>query len=117
MHQSTVSHKCPPGLVNKVLSFDDAQLVAVTFQVLGDPTRVRIVHALSLCELCTSDLAAVVNMSESAVSHQLRSLRQLSIVGKRREGKLVYYSLKDDHVRSLFSQSLEHVFENKGRRR
>jgi ArsR family transcriptional regulator len=113
MHQ-TNRHKCPPGLADKILSFEGAQLVAVTFQALGDPTRVRIVHALSLSELCTSDLAAVVNMSESAVSHQLRTLRQLSIVGKRREGKLVYYSLKDDHVRSLFSQSLEHALENKG---
>ena len=80
-------------------------------RVLGDPTRVRIVHALSLNELCTSDLASVVAMSESAVSHQLRTLRQLHVVKSRREGKLVFYSLNDDHVRSLFQQGLEHAFE------
>jgi len=113
----TNHHKCPSGLEDKVLSFDDAKLVAGTFQVLGDPTRVRIVHALSLSELCTSDLASVVDMSESAVSHQLRTLRQLAIVVTRREGKLVYYSLKDDHIRSLFTQGLEHAFEGEEHRR
>ena len=75
----------------------------------------RIVHALSLNELCTSDLASVVAMSESAVSHQLRTLRQLHVVKSRREGKLVFYSLNDDHVRSLFQQGLEHAFEDKVR--
>ncbi len=110
-------HKCPSGLGDKVLSFENAKLVAGTFQVLGDPTRVRIVHALSLSELCTSDLASVVDMSESAVSHQLRTLRQLAIVVTRREGKLVYYSLKDDHIRSLFRQGLEHALEREEHRR
>jgi ArsR family transcriptional regulator len=94
-----------------ILTVEQAQAVAGTFQVLGDPTRIRIVHALSLGELCTSDLAAVVEMSESAVSHQLRTLRQLHVVRSRREGKLVYYSLQDDHVRSLFEQGLEHALE------
>ena len=90
---------------------DRASILAETFQVLGDPTRVRIVHALSLSELCTSDLASVVGMSESAVSHQLRTMRQLRVVKSRRDGKLVYYSLSDEHVRSLFRQGLEHAFE------
>jgi ArsR family transcriptional regulator len=98
-----------------ILSVQQAQAVAATFQVLGDPTRVRIVHALSLGELCTSDLAGVVGMSESAVSHQLRTLRQLHVVRSRRDGKLVYYSLNDDHVRSLFQQGLEHALETEGR--
>lgn len=94
---------------------EQARVLAATFQVLGDPTRVRIVHALSLGELCTSDLAGLVRMSESAVSHQLRTLRQLHVVRSRREGKLVYYSLNDDHVRRLFQQGLEHSLEREDR--
>jgi DNA-binding transcriptional ArsR family regulator len=108
---TTATHACRTDLDAGILSVEQAQAVAATFQVLGDPTRVRIVHALSLGNLCTSDLAAVVQMSESAVSHQLRTLRQLHVVRSRREGKLVYYSLEDEHVRSLFEQGLEHALE------
>jgi ArsR family transcriptional regulator len=95
----------------EILSVSQAQILAETFQVLGDPTRVRIVHALSLSELCTSDLSALVGSSESAVSHQLRTLRQLHVVRSERRGKLVYYSLADDHIRHLFEQGLEHALE------
>lgn len=112
MATTTNAHRCP-DIDNDVLSVEQAQILAETFRVLGDPTRVRIVHALSLSELCTSDLASVVSMSESAVSHQLRTLRQLHVVKSRRDGKLVFYSLNDDHVRSLFQQGLEHAFEDK----
>ena len=112
---TTIVHPCQPEIQERLLSVDQARVVADTFQVLGDPTRVRIVHALSLGELCTSDLARVVDMSESAVSHQLRTLRQLRVVRTRRDGKLVYYSLNDDHIRKLFHQGLEHVFERGGR--
>ena len=108
------THSCPTDLEGEIVSVQQAQVLAETFQVLGDPTRVRIVHALSLSELCTSDLAAVVGMSESAVSHQLRTLRQLHVVRSRRTGKLVYYSLADDHVRRLFEQGLEHALERVG---
>ena len=106
-------HSCPPDLAHDLLSLKDARTLAETFGVLGDPSRIRIVHALSLSELCTSDLAAAVGMSESAVSHQLRTLRQLQVVRIRREGKQVYYALDDDHVQSLFQQGLEHVRESK----
>jgi DNA-binding transcriptional ArsR family regulator len=109
--RGTVDHGSPEGLERRILSVERARLLAETFQVLGDLTRVRIVHALSLSELCTSDLAAVVGVSESAVSHQLRTLRQLRVVQSRREGKLVFYSLDDEHVRHLFQQGLEHVLE------
>jgi DNA-binding transcriptional ArsR family regulator len=109
---TTVSeHGCRTDIGEEILSVEQARLVAQTFQVLGDPTRVRIVHALSLGELCTSDLAAVLEMSESAVSHQLRTLRQLHVVASRREGKLVYYRLSDSHIQRLFEQGLEHAFE------
>jgi ArsR family transcriptional regulator len=111
MATSIPTHTCPPELGGEILTVTQARLLAETFQVLGDPTRVRIVHALSLSELCTSDLASVVGMSESAVSHQLRTLRQLHVVRSRRMGKLVYYNLADDHVRRLFQQGLEHALE------
>lgn len=106
-------HRCSPEVASSVLSVEQAQALAETFRVLGDPTRVRIVHALSLSELCTTDLATVVGMSESAVSHQLRTLRQLHVVRSRRDGKLVYYSLNDEHIRSLFDQGLAHISEER----
>ncbi len=87
----------------------DAAGLAETFKVLGDPTRVRLIHALSVGELCVCDLAAVLDMTQSAVSHQLRLLRGMSIVKGRREGKVIFYSLDDDHVVQLLSQALEHI--------
>jgi DNA-binding transcriptional ArsR family regulator len=83
--------------------------VAEIFKALADPTRVRILHALLHAELCVGDLAAVLEMSESAVSHQLRLLRGLRVVRARRDGKLVYYALDDEHVTRLFQLSLEHL--------
>ena len=79
------------------------------FAALGDPTRLRIVAALTGRELCVCDLAAVVRQSESAVSHQLRLLRSLGLVRSRREGRRVYYALDDAHVAVLYSQALHHV--------
>ncbi|HMO58720.1 MAG TPA: metalloregulator ArsR/SmtB family transcription factor, partial [Roseiflexaceae bacterium] len=71
--------------------------------------RVRILHALSQAELCVGDLAWLLGMSESAVSHQLRLLRELRIVRARRDGRLIYYALDDDHVVHLFQTTLEHL--------
>ncbi|MEN9937021.1 MAG: hypothetical protein RLZZ387_3600 [Chloroflexota bacterium] len=85
-----------------------AQL-AETFRSMADPTRVRILHALSHAELCVGDLAAVLGMTESAVSHQLRLLRDLRIVRARREGKLMYYAFDDEHVSRVFQLTLEHL--------
>jgi ArsR family transcriptional regulator len=83
--------------------------MAETFRALGDPTRVRILHALSGRELCVCDLAALLDMTSSAVSHQLRLLRHLRLVRPRKAGRMVYYSLDDDHVVDLFQRCLEHV--------
>ncbi len=83
--------------------------LADTFRALGDPTRVRILHALSGRELCVCDLAALLGMTSSAVSHQLRLLRHLRLVRPRKSGRMVYYSLDDDHVVDLFRRCLEHV--------
>ena len=91
------------------LDADLTEQVAEIFKALADPTRVRILHALSHAELCVSDLAAVLGMSESAVSHQLRLLRSLRVVRARREGKLIFYALDDEHVARLFQLSLEHL--------
>jgi ArsR family transcriptional regulator len=85
--------------------------LAETFRALGDPTRVRILDALSLCELCVCDLAAVLGLSQSAVSHQLRLLRGLRLVRARREGRMVFYTLDDRHVTDLLQQGLRHVEE------
>lgn len=81
------------------------------FKVLGDVTRVRILWALSMQELCVCDLTAVMGMTQSAISHQLRLLKSAKLVRSRREGRSVYYSLADTHVSLLFSQGLEHVKE------
>ncbi len=83
--------------------------LADIFKMLGDVTRVRILKALFLEELCVCDIAAVLEMTQSAVSHQLRLLRGARLVKYRKEGKAVYYSLDDDHVKTLFDQGLEHV--------
>lgn len=83
--------------------------VADIFKAMADPTRVRILHALSHAELCVGDLAAVLGMKEPAVSHQLRLLRTMRVVRPRRDGKQVYYTLDDEHVARLFQISLEHV--------
>jgi ArsR family transcriptional regulator, lead/cadmium/zinc/bismuth-responsive transcriptional repressor len=85
-----------------------AQLTS-TFQALADPTRLRLVSALLEQEMCVCDLAALLGMTQSAVSHQLRSLRNLRVVRFRKEGRVVYYALDDEHIRSLFQLSLEHV--------
>jgi DNA-binding transcriptional ArsR family regulator len=97
--------------VDNIPDLNTLQSMTDIFKALGDPGRLKIVIALSACELCVCDLAVVCGSSESAVSHQLRILRNLKIVRFRREGKIVFYRLDDDHVRSLISQSLQHVKE------
>ena len=91
---------------------DTVGALAGIFKVLGDPTRVRILDVLSRGELCVCHLAQTLNLSESAVSHQLRLLRNTRVVRSRREGRLIYYSLDDKHVLTLFRQGLRHVEEH-----
>ena len=85
--------------------------LAETFRVLGDPTRVRILDALAGGELCVCDIASLVNISESAVSHQLRLLRGMRLVRPRRAGRLVYYAVDDHHILELMKQAMTHVEE------
>jgi len=82
-----------------------------TFKILGDSTRIKILHALSKQELCVCDLATLLDMTESAISHQLRLLRNFRLVKFRKEGKIVYYSLKDMHIVKLFNEGLKHAEE------
>lgn len=91
----------------------DVQVTALaeTFRVLGDATRVRILDAIARSELCVCDIARVVGLSESAVSHQLRLLRAMRLVRPRRAGRMVFYTLDDQHIVKLFEQGLEHVRE------
>ena len=96
------------------LSAETAQALAETFRVLGDPTRIRLIAAMALAERCVSDLARLVGMSESAVSHQLRMLRAARLVRTRRAGRQVFYTLDDGHILALFEQGLSHVHEPHG---
>jgi DNA-binding transcriptional ArsR family regulator len=79
------------------------------FKALGDPTRIKLIYALAQKELCVHDLTQVLNMGQSAVSHQLRYLRNLRIVKRRKEGKTVFYSLDDNHVEQIFLQTHQHI--------
>jgi ArsR family transcriptional regulator len=82
-----------------------------TFSVLGDPTRTRLISALLKTELCVEELAHVLEMSHSAISHQLRALKDLDLVRQRRKGRRLYYSLDDKHIEKLFDEGLKHVLE------
>ncbi len=86
--------------------------LADVFKVFGDSTRVKILSALSLSEMCVCDIAVLLDMTKSSISHQLRVLKQAKLVKGRRDGKVVYYSLDDEHVRSIFEQGLLHVKED-----
>jgi len=97
------------------LSDASAAALAETFRALGDLTRVRMLDALARSELCVQDLAARLHLTESAVSHQLRLLRNMRLVRTRRDGRLVFYALDDQHIVGLFEQGLEHVEERDGR--
>nr|WP_147822721.1 metalloregulator ArsR/SmtB family transcription factor [Salidesulfovibrio onnuriiensis] len=94
-----------------MLSEKDFLFLAELFKALGDYTRVRILYALSVSELCVCALAEVLDMSQSAISHQLRLLRAARLVRYRKEGKNVYYALDDDHVANLLQQGLDHIRE------
>lgn len=88
---------------------DTIVTLAETFKILGDPTRLKILHVLSNREMCVCDIAAAVTMGQSAISHQLRILRSARLVKYRKDGKSAWYSLDDDHVLSLMRQGLDHI--------
>jgi len=85
--------------------------LAELFKVFGDSTRIRILFVLFEAEVCVCDLAEALNMTQSAISHQLRILKQSKLVKNRREGKSIYYSLADEHVKTIIAQGMEHIEE------
>jgi ArsR family transcriptional regulator len=103
------------ALKTTLLSEVSVGALAETFKLLGDATRVRILDALSRSELCVCDIARLLGLSQSAVSHQLRLLRGVRVVRPRRDGRMIFYTLDDQHIVRLFAQGLEHVEESNRR--
>jgi DNA-binding transcriptional ArsR family regulator len=95
-----------------LLGSELADRIAGSFWALSDPTRIRIIHALSLAELCNCDLASILGLTESAISHQMRDLRLMKLVSAEKRGRMVYYRLTDSHVRHIFEDTLRHVQES-----
>lgn len=106
VHEDIV-HKVNEQMPDEEILYDLAEL----FKIFGDSTRIKILYALFESEMCVCDIAQLLNMTQSAISHQLRSLKQSKLVKYRREGKTVFYSLADAHVRTIINQGLEHVEE------
>lgn len=96
-----------PAMPEEEKLYDLAEL----FKIFGDTTRIRILYVLFEAEVCVCDIADVLGMTQSAISHQLRLLKQAKLVRSRREGKTVYYALADDHVRTIIGQGMEHINE------
>jgi DNA-binding transcriptional ArsR family regulator len=113
-HRPSVASPDAAALSPALIGPQAAAGLAETFKVLGDQTRVRMLDALSHSELCVGDLAGLLGLSESAVSHQLRLLRSMRLVRSRRAGRMVIYMLDDDHILRLFRQGLDHVEESSG---
>lgn len=97
----------------KAKAMDPAEVVRLSrfFKAFGDPTRLNILHALDSGEMCVCDIAATLGITESAISHQLRHLRQLNLVSNRREGTVLYYRLDDEHIENMLQLALEHISE------
>jgi DNA-binding transcriptional ArsR family regulator len=110
--ECNIIHEEVVAAVRKKMPDEELLLdLADLFKVFGDSTRVKIICALLRAEMCVCDIAALLGMSKSAISHQLRTLRQTRLVKYRREGKVVYYSLEDEHVGTIFDQGFAHVSE------
>lgn len=98
-----VEEKMPPE--------EELQDLADFFKVFGDATRLKILYVLLCSEMCVYDISSILGMSQSAISHQLRVLKQMDLVKNRREGKTIFYSLADDHITTILSQGLDHIEE------
>lgn len=97
--------------MEEACTMEKASALAELFKIFGDPTRIRILYAMLDTERCVTDIAGLLQMSQSSVSHQLRILKTSKLVKSRREGKSIFYSLDDEHVRSILSMGLEHITE------
>ncbi|WP_053985500.1 ArsR/SmtB family transcription factor [Niameybacter massiliensis] len=99
-------------VIPSILNDDKASDLASFFKVFSDPTRIKILSALFISEMCVCDLAASLNMTHSAISHQLRTFKAAKLVKSRKEGKVVYYALADTHIQQIFHQGYEHICED-----
>lgn len=97
------------SIKESLLDEEKTNLLSEIFKALGDPTRLKIIYVLSKSPMCVCDIAQILDMSQSAISHHLRLLRNLKLVKFKKEGKMAIYSLDDDHVLQLFNQGLDHV--------
>lgn len=119
-HKEEYAERCEfihahEGLVNRVKeqmpSEEYLYDLADFFKVFGDTTRIKILFVLLQSEMCVCDMANILNAGQSAISHQLRVLKQMKLVKNRREGKTIFYSLADDHIKTIIDQGLEHIEE------
>lgn len=101
--QNEVTETMPPE--------EELQDLAEFFRVFGDPTRLKILYVLKCSEMCVFDIANLLSMTQSAISHQLRVLKQMDLVKNRREGKTIFYSLADSHIVTILSQGIDHIEE------
>lgn len=106
IHEDAIK-KAKESMYNENVYYDLAEF----FKVYADNTRLKILNALFASEMCVCDIAALLGMNQSAISHQLRVLKQSRLVKYRKDGKVVYYSLDDDHIMKIFGQALEHIVE------
>lgn len=106
VHESAVNQA-----KESMLAEDDYVALSTLYKMFADPTRIKVLHALEQSEMCVCDLAALLGMTKSAISHQLKALRLLDLVKFRKEGQNVYYSLADDHVKQIIDMGLEHINE------
>lgn len=108
---NVIHHEVVDKVVQQLPDKQDIEKLALFFSAIKDPTRLKILHALFLAEMCVCDIASALKMNQSAISHQLRVLRQARLVSYDKQGKTVYYSLADDHVRTIINQSMHHIKE------
>ncbi|MFR1708525.1 MAG: ArsR/SmtB family transcription factor [Clostridium sp.] len=109
--QACIHDEVIDKLKNKTLNDNTVEELSNLFKSMADPTRIKILNILLNTEACVCDIAALTNMTQSAISHQLRVLKLARIVKSRKDGKVVYYSLDDDHVKDIFYKGLNHVNE------
>lgn len=120
MHSDKENMKCDCNIIHEAVVRRVSQQMppeeefydlADLFKVFGDSTRIKIIWALFKAEMCVCDIANLLNMTQSAISHQLRVLKQARLVKRRREGKVVFYSLDDQHIEHIFAQAMNHINE------
>lgn len=110
-HQNCGHDQIIESIQQNLIQPQELDSMVELFKVLSDPTRIRILYAISKHEICVNDIAKILNMTQSAVSHQLKNLKQAKLISSRREGQTMYYRLSDDHVHLIFNQALDHIRE------